>query len=103
VRAHVPDAEMTSDPRPTPRIEASARELAATLQLIGELRRSRRLPEILRAGLEPGALAAAAVAWAELDDARRLHVLDLVDLEARAELSLGWGKEDPRGRHVAAH
>lgn len=87
------DVEFITDPRPTPRIEASARELAATLQLIGELRRSRRLPEILRAGLEPGALADAAVAWAELDDARRLHVLDLVDVEARVEFVLGWAKE----------
>ena len=87
------DVELISDPRPTPRIEASARELAATLQLIAELRRSRRLPEILRAGLEPGALADAAVAWAELDEARRLHVLDLVDVEARVEFVLGWAKE----------
>ena len=87
------DVELVSDPRPTPRIEASARELAATLQLIAELRRSRRLPEILRAGLDPGALADAAVAWAELDEGRRLHVLDLVDVEARVEFVLGWAKE----------
>jgi ATP-dependent Lon protease len=87
------DVEPVSDPRPTPRIEASTRELAAMLQLIAELRRSRRLPEILRAGLEPGALADAAVAWAELDEGRRLHVLDLVDVEARVEFVLGWAKE----------
>jgi ATP-dependent Lon protease len=87
------DVDVITDPRPTPRIEASARELAATLQLIAELRRSRRLPEILRAGLEPGALADAAVAWAELDEARRLHVLDLLDVEARVEFVLGWAKE----------
>ncbi|HZI45643.1 MAG TPA: AAA family ATPase, partial [Ilumatobacter sp.] len=87
------DVELIGDPRPTPRIEASARELAATLQLIAELRRSRRLPEILRAGLEPGPLADAAVAWAELDEGRRLHVLDLVDVEARVEFVLGWAKE----------
>ncbi len=87
------DVELISDPRPTPRIEASARELAATLQLIAELRRSRRLPEILRAGFDPGALADAAVAWAELDEARRLHVLDLVDVEGRVEFVLGWAKE----------
>ena len=87
------DVTLITDPRPTPRIEASARELAATLQVIAELRRSRRLPELLRAGLEPGALADAAVAWAELDEARRLHVLDLVDVEARVEFVLGWAKE----------
>jgi ATP-dependent Lon protease len=82
-----------TDPRPTPRIEAVGRELGATLQLIAELRRSRRLPEILRAGLAPGALADAAVAWAELDDERRLHVLDLVDVEARVEYVLEWAKQ----------
>ncbi len=87
------DVTVIKDPRPTPRIDASARELAATLQVIAELRRSRRLPELLRSGLEPGALADAAVAWAELDEGRRLHVLDLVDVEARVEFVLGWAKE----------
>jgi ATP-dependent Lon protease len=87
------DVTVITDPRPTPRIDASARELAATLQVIAELRRSRRLPELLRSGLEPGALADAAVAWAELDEGRRLHVLDLVDVEARVEFVLGWAKE----------
>src|SRR3954469_10247442 len=42
------DVDVIADPRPSPRVEASARELAATLQVIAELRRSRRLPEILR-------------------------------------------------------
>src|SRR4051794_16672868 len=87
------DVDVITDPRPTPRIEASARELAATLQIIAELRRSRRLPELLRAGLEPGALPDSAVAWAELDESRRLHVLDLVDVEGRVEYVLGWAKE----------
>ncbi len=87
------DVSVIVEQRPTPRIEASARELGVTLQLIAELRRSRRLPELLRAGLAPGALADAAVAWAELDDDRRRHVLDLVDVEARVEFVLGWAKE----------
>ena len=87
------DVAVIVDPRPTPRVEAAARELGGTLQLIAELRRSRRLPEILRSGLAPGALADAAVAWAELDDDRRRHVLDLVDVEARVEFVLGWAKQ----------
>src|SRR4051794_35854735 len=33
------DVDVIADPRPTPRTEASARELAATLQVIAELRR----------------------------------------------------------------
>ena len=87
------DVAPITDPRPTPRLEAIGRELAATLQLIAEQRRSRRLPEILRAGLAPGALADAAVAWADLDDAIRLEVLDLVDPDARVEYVLVWAKE----------
>src|SRR5262245_33714380 len=87
------DVSVIVEPRPTPRVEASARELGATLQIVAELRRSRRLPELLRAGLTPGALADAVVAWAELDEDRRLHVLDLVDVEARVEFVLGWAKQ----------
>jgi ATP-dependent Lon protease len=87
------DVAVVTDPRPTPRVEAAGRELGATLQLIAELRRSRRLPELLRAGLAPGELADAVVAWAELDDDRRRHVLDLVEVEGRVEFVLGWAKE----------
>ena len=42
------DAELITDPRPTPRVEALGRELRGVLGVIAELRRSRRLPELLR-------------------------------------------------------
>ena len=48
------DAEILRDPRPTPRVEALGRELRVVLEEVAELRRSRRLPELLRAGLDPG-------------------------------------------------
>ena len=65
------DVEPIADPRPTPRIEALARELRAVLGVIAELRNSRRLPELLRAAPAPGALADGVAAWADLDDAAR--------------------------------
>jgi ATP-dependent Lon protease len=87
------DIEVLADARPTPRVEALGRELAVTLQLVAELRRSRRLPELLRAGLAPGALADAAVSWADLDDVRRRTALDLVDVGDRVEHVLAWAKD----------
>ena len=42
------DAELITDPRPTPRVEALGRELRGVLGVVAELRRSRRLPELLR-------------------------------------------------------
>jgi ATP-dependent Lon protease len=87
------DAEIIRDPRPTPRVEALARELRAVLEQVAELRRSRRLPDILRAGLEPGALADAVVGWADLAEERRREVLAAVDVAARVELVLAWARE----------
>jgi ATP-dependent Lon protease len=86
------DVEIAADGRPTPRVEAVGRELAATLQLVAELRRSRRLPELLRAGLTPGALADATVAWADLDHDAKLAVLERVDVGERVEHVLAWAK-----------
>ena len=66
----------TCSPTPPPRHRSmpATRELRATLELIAELRRSRRLPEILRTQSTPGALADAVATWAEFSDADRLVV-----------------------------
>ena len=45
---------LLADARPTPRVEAAARELRVVLEEIAKLRGSRRLPEILRSIAEPG-------------------------------------------------
>ncbi|MET0580066.1 MAG: LON peptidase substrate-binding domain-containing protein, partial [Ilumatobacteraceae bacterium] len=74
------DAEILRDPRPTPRVEAMARELRVVLESIAELRRSRRLPDLLRSAPEPGALADGVVNWADLEELQRREVLASVDV-----------------------
>ena len=87
------DAEILRDARPTPRVEALARELRTVLTSIAQLRRSRRLPELLRSGPEAGALADAVVTWADLDEPRRQEVLAAVGVAERVELVLAWARE----------
>ena len=87
------DAEILRDARPTPRVEALARELRTVLTSIAQLRRSRRLPELLRSGPEAGALADAVVTWADLDESRRQEVLAAVGVAERVELVLAWARE----------
>jgi ATP-dependent Lon protease len=90
------DAEAINDPRPTPRVEALARELRGVLGLIAELRRSRRLPELLRTATHPGALADGVAAWADFSDEAREGVLAAVDVGERVQLVLDWARN-----HVA--
>ncbi len=85
------EAEMLVDQR-SPRIDAATRELRATLELIAELRRSRRLPEILRTVSEPGALADAVALWAEFGDEERLRVLCAVDVADRVDALHAWAR-----------
>ncbi len=87
------DVEIIRDPRPTPRVEALARELRVVLESIAELRRSRRLPELLRSAPEPGALADGVVTWADLDEDRRREVLAAIPVADRVELVLTWARE----------
>jgi ATP-dependent Lon protease len=87
------DVEVIRDPRPTPRVESLGRELRVVLEAIAELRRSRRLPELLRSAPEPGELADSVVTWAELDEDRRRDVLATIPVADRVELVLAWARE----------
>jgi ATP-dependent Lon protease len=82
-----------SDVRPSPRIDAGARELRVVLEDIAQLRNSRRLPEILRTTSDPGALADSATAWSEATNDHKLTVLESVDVGARVEFVLAWAKD----------
>ena len=86
------DVEVLVDARPTPRVEAAARELRVVLEEIAKLRGSRRLPEILRTVTDPGALADAVVAWSEVETTLRADVLEAVDVERRVTLVVDWAR-----------
>ncbi|HWL45155.1 MAG TPA: endopeptidase La [Ilumatobacter sp.] len=86
------DAEVLTDPKPTERVEAATRELRATLELIAEHRRSRRLPAILRDVHAPGALADAVATWAEFDDEGRRRILEAVDVAERVDAVHSWAR-----------
>ena len=94
--ARSPTSRSITDARPTPRVEALARELRTVLGVVAELRRSRRLPDLLRTATHPGALADGVATWAEFDDAARAAVLAAVDVADRVQLVLDWARN-----HVA--
>jgi ATP-dependent Lon protease len=87
------DVDPIRDPRPTPRLEATVRELRAVLAEIARLRSSRRLPELLETAESPGALADGVATWADFEPAQRLAVLDAVDLADRVDLVDAWARE----------
>jgi ATP-dependent Lon protease len=86
-------AEPVPDARPSVRIEALGRELRVVLEEVAEVRRSRRLPEILRTVTDPGALADAATSWAEASTDHKLTILEATELGVRVELVLEWAKQ----------
>ena len=88
-------ADMVIDPEPTRSIQAAARQLRATLELIAGLRRSRRLPEILASSHAPGALADAVASWADFssDDLRR--ILRAVDVGERGRTIISLNFRSP--------
>ncbi|MGB3736411.1 MAG: endopeptidase La [Ilumatobacter sp.] len=73
-------------------VEAAMRELRATLELIAELRNSRRLPELLRTVDSPGQLADSVALWAEFNDDDRLRVLKAVDVADRVDALHSWAR-----------
>jgi ATP-dependent Lon protease len=87
------DVQLVTDPRPSPRIQAATRELRVILEEIAKLRGSRRLPEILRTVPDPGALADAVIAWAEVEGDHRVQILRAIDVEQRVTLVAGWAKD----------
>jgi ATP-dependent Lon protease len=84
--------EPLTDGRATPRVEAEARELRVVLEEIALLRRSRRLPEILRSVGDPGSLADAATAWSDTSPDHKLTVLEATEVGARIELVTTWAR-----------
>ncbi len=63
------------------------------LQNVAELRRSRRLPELLRSVNEPGALADAVTGWSEVSLEQQIEVLETLDVGERVDQVLAWAKD----------
>jgi ATP-dependent Lon protease len=82
-------------------VEAATRELRATLELIAELRNSRRLPELLRTVDSPGQLADSVALWAEFSDGDRLRVLQAVDVADRVDALHSWARNHLNELQVA--
>jgi ATP-dependent Lon protease len=87
------EATEVLDPAPTPRTEELGRELRGVLSVLGERRRSRRLPELLRTTTEPGALVDGYGAWSDLPTERKLELLETIDVEARVERGLALARD----------
>ena len=85
--------ELVKESRPTPRVDALARELRVVLEEIAKLRNSRRLPEVLRTVSDPGALADSATAWSDESIDHKLTVLEAVEVGARVDFVLEWAKD----------
>jgi ATP-dependent Lon protease len=87
------EVDPLADSRPTPRVEAQVRELRVLLEEIAVLRRSRRLPEILRSVTDAGALADAVTAWSEASADHKFTVLEASEVGVRVDLVLHWARE----------
>ncbi len=87
------EIEMVVEERPSPRVEAAARELRVVLEEIAKLRNSRRLPDILRTIADPGALVDAVTAWSDAPQEHQTAILHAIDLEARVALATHWAKD----------
>ncbi len=86
------EIELLVDARPSPRVDAAAREMRVVLEEIAKLRNSRRLPEILRSVAEPGPLADAVTTWSEADLDHQVAVLAALDIGERVDLVTEWAK-----------
>jgi ATP-dependent Lon protease len=86
-------ADPVVDPPATPTQLEVVRELRAVLEQVAEARRSRRLPEILRTVLDPGALADAVTSWADQEIDAKVRILEAVDVDERLQLVLEWARQ----------
>ncbi len=93
--------EPVTDGAVSPRVEAAVRELRATLELIAQLRNSRRLPELLRTVDSPGQLADSVALWAEFTDDDRLRVLRAVEVSDRVDAIHAWARNHLNELQVA--
>ena len=76
-----------------PRVRELAQEYRALITGIAERRHSRRMAEMLRGVTDPSALADTAGSWPDLALARKVELLETIDVEARLEKVVAWARE----------
>ena len=86
-------AEPVVEAHATERAHELAREYRAVVEAILEERGAARLAEGLRGIADPGAVADTSLYLPELSLARKVEVLEALDVEERLELVLGWVRE----------
>jgi ATP-dependent Lon protease len=87
-----------ADPIPDPseasaRAQELSRELRGVLTVLGERRRSRRLPELLRTVNEPGPLADGFGSWSDLPADKKVQLLETTDVEERVQRAITWARD----------
>jgi ATP-dependent Lon protease len=87
------EAQEVTDDAPSATAEELGRELRAVLSVLGERRRSRRLPELLRTTTDPGGLADGFGSWSDMPTERKVELLEAVDVDVRVERALAWARD----------
>jgi ATP-dependent Lon protease len=86
-------ADRVAELPPSPRASELGTELRAAVQLLFDRLGGRRLTEVLRGVEDPGALADLAGWWPDLAFARKVELLETIDVEERLSKVLEWTKE----------
>jgi ATP-dependent Lon protease len=81
------------EPAPTDRTDELAREYRAVARSLLEHLGGRRLTGLLRDVETPGALADTAGWWPDLDLARKVELLETIDVDARLEKVIRWTRD----------
>ncbi len=87
------EAEPLTEPEPTPAVNELAREYRAVLENILHSRGAGRIAAQLREITEPSRLADVSGYSADLSLTQKVEVLEMLDVEARLRLVLGWSRD----------
>lgn len=96
------EAEPIVEPAPSARAVQLGDELRSVTATLFDQIGGRRLSEVLNGVEGPSALADLAGWWPDLSMERKVELLETVDVEARAELVLGWVRDAVAEAEVAS-
>jgi ATP-dependent Lon protease len=87
------EVQRIEEPSSSPRARELAREYRAVIESILEARGARQIADTLRGVDDPGQLADTAVYSPDLDFARKVELLETIDIEQRLTKVLGWARD----------